>query len=753
MVQISLTIRLLLISLTALFLLSGCTDNSRSRGVGWHSTLPEGTMPHGFDTFIPRWNKKVDKWLRTEVESLEKEVNSLRNTYFHTQDTKERESIQSRLVAKTSQLEIMRQRLSEGDFIRIRKGEELPTELVWEDGMDEPEIGDPNAKKGGSIRLWEAGSFPDTFRPIGPNSNNSFRGRLYDEIDMGLINIHPATGRVIPSLSDRWAVGTDGRTVYFHLDPAASYSDGAKVRAIDFIVNMFVRTSDYTKDILYETMYKEEVSHVTLYGDDIIAVTLPEARPLLPFYCTIFTPAPPHFYSEFGPNYVEKYQWRVPPTTGAYTISPEDMIRGRQITLKRVDNWWARDKKYTKNTFNVDRIVYNFIAEESKALELFRIGELDIMFMNKPELWHERMEIPEVHNGYIQRSTFFTIYPRPPFGIFLNTARPPFNDKNIRLGFHHALNIQKIIDINFRGDYQRLGSIASGYGRYTDASIKAREFSPEKARQYFSAAGFTITCPDGILRKPDGTRLTAEVTFPNASTSLATIMSQLKEDARKCGLDLQLDPLDSMVNFRKLMEKRHQACFMAWGFTPPHPTLAQCFHSSYAYDTKGNTIPYTNNINSYANPEMDRLLDAEKHVHTEAELEQNAHAIQRMVHDEGLWVPGWTTEFARLCYWRWVRWPNSKTTQFCYPLIFEPTESHLYWVDEDLEKETLNAKHKGITFPEVDAVYDQYRYQTSLPDAERNTEDNALPSVPAVPEAVPVPQVPPASPPSQPDKP
>ena len=36
--------------------------------------------------------------------------------------------------------------------------------------------------------------------------------------------------------------------------------------------------------------------------------------------------------------------------------------------------------------------------------------------------------------------------------------------------------------------------------------------------------------------------------------------------------------------FRKIMEKRAQASFMAWGFTPPHPMNEQGFHSRYAYD-------------------------------------------------------------------------------------------------------------------------------------------------------------------------
>lgn len=201
--------------------------------------------------------------------------------------------------------------------------------------------------------------------------------------------------------------------------------------------------------------------------------------------------------------------------------------------------------------YNVDQIVYNFIAEPSKAIELFRIGELDVLNITKPELWHERMEIPEVHNGYINRSTFYTIYPRPPYGVFLNTSKAPFNDLNVRRGFQHALNIQNIIDITFRGDYQRLNSYNSGFGKFTNPYIKARPYSPEQARAYFARAGYTIPCPDGILRKPDGTRLTAAITFPNSSPSLASTLGKLKEDARKCGLEIQLDPLDSTVAFRK----------------------------------------------------------------------------------------------------------------------------------------------------------------------------------------------------------
>lgn len=394
-------------------------------GVGWQPNVPFGTLPPGFDSFPERWNKQINDRLAREEAAKQKEIRELRDKFFKEEDSKVREKLQSKLIADEAALSVIHRRQTEGDYIKFKTPADIPQDLKWEDGLDNPEIGDPNAKKGGVLRQWAPGSYPDTFRPNGPNSNSGFRGPLYDEIIIGLVSIHPVTGKIIPGIAHKWAESPDRRTVYFELDPDARYTDGAKVKAIDLLVNMYIRTSEYSRDVFYNNFFYQNASNITIYDDSRFSITLPFAKPLLPYYCTLFIPSPPHFYCEFGPNYVERYQWRIPPTTGAYVVKPDGIIRGRQVTLQRVPDWWARDKKFTKYMYNVDQIVYNFIAEPSKAIELFRIGELDVLNITKPELWHERMEIPEVHNGYINRSTFYTIYPRPPYGVFLNTSKAP----------------------------------------------------------------------------------------------------------------------------------------------------------------------------------------------------------------------------------------------------------------------------------------------------------------------------------------
>ena len=58
------------------------------------------------------------------------------------------------------------------------------------------------------------------------------------------------------------------------------------------------------------------------------------------------------------------------------------------------------------------RIIYSFIAEASKARELFRIGELDVIQCREADLWYEGLEIDAVHKGYVQRVHFSNIWPR-----------------------------------------------------------------------------------------------------------------------------------------------------------------------------------------------------------------------------------------------------------------------------------------------------------------------------------------------------
>lgn len=709
------------LKLTALLgislLLSNCGRRVEYEGLEWKhpadSELPLGfaeeedvpaythrwRMPRGFRGFTANWNAQVQQYLRQRGEEAAERGSEALQAYLSTPATPESgERLHRTLGDAWQQMLAAARRSREGDYLRYRREVDLPTDLRWQCGDDQPELGSPAARKGGSLRLAQLRSFPNTLRPFGPNSNNSNRRFIYDDIDLPLIRLHPGTGAIIPGTAERWAVSPDGRTVYFRIDKQARFSDGSKLTARDFITALYVRTSPYAAEPFYNDYYKSNFAHITVYGDHCIAVTLADARPYAPYFASI-PPSCTAFYAEFGPDYPMRYLWRVAPTTGGYTIRPGGLIMGRQMTLSRVRDWWAAKRRYTRYACNVDNIVYSFINEPTKARELFRIGELDAYSGRESDFWYEGLEVDPVHRGFIQRIRFYNIWPRNCFGFHLNCSRPPFDNRELRLGFHHALNIRLVIETIFRGDYRRAGSYFSGFGIYTDESIKARPYSPEQAREHFARAGYTEEGSDGILCKPDGTRLQITVSA-RIDPLYSNCMSTLREEAARCGLDLRLEQSDDTVFYLKVKDKQFTAALFSWGFSPPLPDPAPFFSSAYACKPDGSPLPGTNNITATAEPAIDAAIDACRRAGTEAQAVAAHHQLQQLIHETGAWVPGWSTNYWRFAQWRWLRWPEDGAYPFCPPRYYDPLDSHLYWIDEERRAETLRLRAGGGSFPE-----------------------------------------------------
>ena len=119
------------------------------------------------------------------------------------------------------------------DCFSILSTDSLPENLKWQDGSGEQEFASQNARRGGTWEVYMR-DFPRTLRTIGPDANGAFRSYLLDYNVISLVHPHPNSDGYYPGLANSWAVGKDGRTVYFRLDPDAQYSDGKKVKVSDF---------------------------------------------------------------------------------------------------------------------------------------------------------------------------------------------------------------------------------------------------------------------------------------------------------------------------------------------------------------------------------------------------------------------------------------------------------------------------------------------------------------------------------------
>ncbi|MBT7925226.1 MAG: hypothetical protein HN627_13315, partial [Opitutae bacterium] len=141
-----------------------------------------------FEEWYPQYNRYVRNWLTKQVAGIETEIEMLNAELVEVADDEGKKKIQEVLLEKQKLLKRMQSRQEMGDYFQFKTVDDLPPELVWNNGLEQPDIGDPAAKKGGAFRYFIS-SFPPSIRPFGPNSNNSFRGELYDNIEISLVEL------------------------------------------------------------------------------------------------------------------------------------------------------------------------------------------------------------------------------------------------------------------------------------------------------------------------------------------------------------------------------------------------------------------------------------------------------------------------------------------------------------------------------------------------------------------------------------
>ncbi len=603
------------------------------------------------------------------------------------------------------------------EIYQFKTPADIPADLQWETGADQPDLGDPAAKKGGTFHIEEP-DFPATLRFIGPDGSNTFRDQYWDNVEMTLVTKHPNSAKWIPCLAEAWAVGKDHKTVYFRLDPAAAYSDGVKVAVEDFFMFMYVALSPNTKDPFLIEQTPKDIICLTKYDEHTLSITARDLKPD-PIITTSgfmgapgIMPFPRHFFREFTDDFPARYQWRKMPTTGAYDIKPEDIKFGRSIVMNRIKNWWAKDKKYYRNRFNADRLEYRTIPSMDTAFELFRQGKIDYFTTRAismpPVYWNDKAEIPELLNGYIERYTFFNDFPRMPRCIYINESKPLLDNLDVRLGLSHACNFDKVIQVVMRGDSVRMQSPTAGFGRFTNPKLHAFPYDIGKAQEYFAKAGFTGRNGQGVLVNSAGQPLS--FTLSVGATPLYSQMALiLKEDAIKAGLELKIEVLDFTQLFKKGGQKAHDLIFAGFGSVPPYPVFWDFFHSDNAWeklpDGKRKPKTNTNNFSMTADPALDAIIDQQRVAPNEDEMQRLCWQIEEMVQARACVIPSWETPYYSNFLWRWVRWPkegNLKITRMA-------TDAYVYWIDEDMKAETLKAMKEGKSFGEVSRIYDQYR--------------------------------------------
>lgn len=602
------------------------------------------------------------------------------------------------------------------DFFTFATMSDLPTDLTWEDGMDEPELGSPDAVKGGTF-YESMEDFPPTLRFVGPDSNFSSRSWISGYYRMGYALPHPNTRNFIPGIAQSWAIDEDTSTVYIKINPEARWSDDVPITSDDQLFAFYFFQSEYIQAPFYNNHYSTEYTNITRFDEHTFSVTMTTAKPDMSEYGLGLNPIPQHFYKELGEDFPERYQWRYEPHAGAYSLDDQNIDMGVRLVLERKKDWWAKDNKYYRYLYNVDRISLSVMRDAAKRYEAFRRGDVDMLRVVTADMWYDNLPVtdPDVAGGYIHKSTFFNGGPRSNWGLWMNSSRPYLDNQDVRIGIQYAANWDLVISNYFRGDVERLRTQNDGYPDFSNLDITPRAFNIDLALEHFAKAGFTERGPDGILVNAEGDRLA--FTLTSHYERLSDVFTILKEEAIKAGLEIRVEMLDGAASFRKAQERQHDIYFVS--FSPQlvmYPDYWQYFHSDNAYDDAfledGSVNPdrkiktQTNNLQVVADFELDQWIEEYDSSEDYDRMVELSQMIQERVFNYGSFSPGFVEVNYRTAYWRWVQWPEG----FNFRFTTYPYEMFAFWIDPQMKDATLEARRNGETFePHVDDVYDQFK--------------------------------------------
>ena len=313
-------------------------------------------------------------------------------------------------------------------------------------GFEHFDYVNPDAPKGGTLRLHAIGTFDNFHRFAQRGVSAASAAEIYDTL---MTSSADEIDVLYPLIAERIEYPADYSWVVFHIDPAARHQDGTPITAEDVVFS-------------FNKFYEEGVPQFRQYYAGITASVqsrlearfdLEEGSRELIHSLATNSILPKHYWE--NRDFAEP-QTEVPLGSGAYTV--EDYKIGQYVVYRRLDDYWAMDIPSRKGTLNFDRIRYDYYRDENVAFEAFKAGEYDLQQENISKNWATLYTGPNFEQGYILKEEIPHEIPQGMQAFVYNIQRPFFADRRVRQALNLALDFQWMNENLFYGQYTRTRS-------------------------------------------------------------------------------------------------------------------------------------------------------------------------------------------------------------------------------------------------------------------------------------------------------
>jgi microcin C transport system substrate-binding protein len=568
----------------------------------------------------------------------------------------------------------------------------------WETSTDFDLIGDPRAVKGGFFRTYTL-SFPGTLRMAGPEWNTDVNYAISSLAYEPLLGLHPTTLEYLPVIASHWQISPDKMTFRFRIDPNARFSDGTPVTADDVVASWMFHTDKSLQDLYFYTEYNKLEKPVaeSKYIVRFKAKELKWANFLIAAGLRVFPAAA--LKAITGETYLRDYNFKLMPGTGPYTVSDADVKKGASVSIRRRNDYWARNYRANVGQYNFDEIRFIVVRDQNLAFEMFKKGDLDYYTVNISKQWVEELNYDDFQRGIVLKRKVFNNYPSTTQFLAFNTRRKPWDDVRVRQAFAALLNREQLIKTLFFNEYLPLNSYYPGTVYENPGNPKSL-YDPQEALRLLGEAGWKDRDAQGRLTR-NGQPLQVELLYSDKGSERWLTVYQ--EDLRKVGIGLNLRLLNPETRFKMQMQRQFELVSGAWGAGSVFPNPRPEYHSETA------DVPNTNNISGFKNQRIDEICE-QYDVEFEPQKRQALlRELDSLLTGQHHYIMEWYAPAARLAFWNRFGMPQGTLSRVGDDLgSLAPGIPQIWWVDpEKAAKVEQGKRDKSMKF-EMPPVEDRY---------------------------------------------
>jgi microcin C transport system substrate-binding protein len=341
-----------------------------------------------------------------------------------------------------------------------RHGLSLFGDLKYPPGFRHFDYVNPQAPKGGAVRLMALGTF-DNFNQAVAGLKGLFAaaaGTICDTLMLPSLDEASAFyGLIAESVSHP----SNFAFTSFRLREGARHHDGKPITVEDVIYSF----EAYRKHNPFIGAFYRHVVRVEQSGEREVTFTFdaPGNREM-PVVLGQLRVLPKHWWEgsdasgkkrDIGATTLEP-----PLGNGAYRI--KEFVPGRTIVYGRVKDYWAKDLNVNRGRDNFDEIRYEYFRDPTVALEAFKVDHVDWRTENSAKNWATAYDFSAVNEKRVVLEEF----PQRDRGMMrafaFNARRDKLKDARVRRAFNLAFDFEEMNKQFFFGQYQRINSYFEG---------------------------------------------------------------------------------------------------------------------------------------------------------------------------------------------------------------------------------------------------------------------------------------------------